>query len=76
MPVVEKIQNMDDEFTCFFGFGIIVNIGTRSRYTYCRIENWRGREVAGNSGQPVLIESVYKTVVEFIKWYNTLNHGK
>lgn len=72
MPVVEKIQseNIDGEFTVSMGYGAISNLGIISHYTYCHIENWNGTQVAGYSSYPTLIECVYRTIVDFIKFYN------
>lgn len=70
MNVVEKVQHLDDSFSVTLGYGLISRLGIASHYTYCHIENWKGEEVAGYSGRPTLIEVVYKTLTDFIKWYN------
>lgn len=71
MPVVEKIDGLDEEYTTRFGYSVMANLGMRSKYVYCSIENWKGDEIAGTSGgAKTLIEAVYKTVLGFVKWYN------
>jgi hypothetical protein len=71
MPVIEKIDGLDEEYTTQFGYSVMANLGIRSKYVYCTIQNWKGDEIAGTSGGvKTLIEAVYKTVIEFIKWYN------
>jgi hypothetical protein len=73
MPVIERIQNLEDSFSVSMGYGSISNLGIQSHYAYCHIENWKGEEVIGHSGMPTLIECVYLSVVGLIKWRNAQN---
>lgn len=70
MPVVESIQNLDESFSVTMGIEHMSNLGMSSHYNYCHIENWKGQEVAGNSGRLTLIETVCKAIVDFINWHN------
>lgn len=72
MPVVDRIQHLEDKFDIQFGYGLMANLGIQSNFVYCRIESWNGKEVASMSGKPTLIECVYQTIVDFIKWHNSL----
>lgn len=58
IPVVEKIENTDEEYD--------VRILGQS----AEVITYEGDIIIEMITSPTKIESVYKTVVEFIKWYN------
>jgi hypothetical protein len=66
MPVVEKIQD----------YGYLVEINGNALANYCGIHN----ELAGwtdlHNSSKTKIESIYKSVVEFIKWHNSNHHNQ
>ena len=69
MPVIERIQSLDDTFIVKLGTDTMSNLGLISQYNYCHIENWKGDEVVGHSGGDKLIQLTYKTIVAFIEWH-------
>jgi hypothetical protein len=70
MQIADKVQRLDESFSFDMGYALMSSNGLASHYAYCDIHNWKGETVADNSGTTTLIEAVYITVIDFIKWYN------
>jgi hypothetical protein len=80
MPVVEKIESLDlkeyfyqweDEYGKHYNFeGICVEIEKNSCWIYANLLLDPSFDFAYNYPCDSKIEAVYKSVVEFIKWYN------
>lgn len=72
MPVVEKIENQGTH--PYFGFKVVID------GDYCTIKcNLRPTGIEAPSvitvnGGDSKIDSTYKAIIEFIKWYNQQKH--
>jgi len=70
MPVVEKIMSIKNiNFDMTIKFGVeddYCTLRTREKFNKASNWNWDLLVCEQNKGK----ETVYKTVVEFIKWYN------
>lgn len=69
MPVVEKIESLDDEKSVNINGPLCLIKGDHTA-----VGGWD--LITASADGPTKIEAVYKAVVEFIKWYNSQQHGK
>ena len=64
MPVVEKIQHLDNEFEVNVNFKIELTGAVELYINHKRVFGMTAFEVG------TLIDAVYEAIIEFIKWYN------
>ncbi len=64
MPVVEKIQAVER-------IGVMIAFDSSNGFTQCEIYQTKGLTEGIDNADKSPIKAVYKSVVEFIKWYNS-----